>query len=1203
MSKTVLFPINVQALCVGTSGDQEQENFIQREQNFTELYNEYNTDGDPPISDSMLRGPFDGEHNLATGIHLHWTLPDAINHIASNEHSEEVPKVPNRWLIARLQLKEDGTINPAFWVLESNYLVYPDNHQYDKTGTSVPHLEGYDEDDYTYRFLGKVFDFEKWQPEEMLEENDEYSDQLTALGFGQLHFSALYPNCNTVFGFHDKLEDIDQGNISYSIIGWHAEAEDDLVKSRNKVFEKVVAPMLEKMQEKLLQEGQMTFDAEDYDSAIYHGLVYHIGWDKTKNYLGQEKDQKISANISIGNSQEEAFSAMHTNEHAPTEKALTLLQHGFLKEIDNTTIDQLEERLFDGTFNATSGGVNWSLEIDEATPADQLSDTDLDLSELNRIQSEWEEVKREYNFFKWMAFSDWYKYTYQTYQKNQEGQQRPFPTSDFDHDKYEEIKARFATDPAFEVLKEKYENFSFDDSALATKLNKLADIKDDITLNYDNKDYTIDDYLEKVEETYLSKIESTYPKTKAQSKTSFFAPLDPAILIKLPKNNWLFAGKRNQPEGDEPLIRTVDQILDIESPDLPKAEAPDHWSQNWSWEIINKLLGEAAYYASSETLFSGSGKEPEPFSRIVWAENPCLPLMLDWEVEYVTRGEGSKKNFAPSFFQDYFEFDQDNNLQYQKKVWDSYQKSAFSGRCVLNDYIRQNEKNIQKEMGDKDHPENKVLDPNFFYLSQQLDGFSSNLLMRRKSIELDIVDPKNADIDLINDFINQQNAYSPLFGNTYSPVRNGLFRILNLRIIDAFGQIKNIDIQNEFYASSIKRDADYKEIIKAPDVVSDNYGALLPPRICQPARFNFDFLPAAVQAANETASDPLDHAIYGWIVPNYLEHALMLYDVEGMPVGNLEESVKGSVSLEKNIGSASSTLPVSKEIQTVIDYFTSNKPELLKHFISMHQDTLKDMTPDGKHSGYQLQLLAGRPIAISKVRMSVELMDLPAPDLSWAAMQLNTFVANQIDSKQLPVNRKFSELKIPVRLGNKKNKSDGLIGFFSEDKENTNFHTPYYDEELTPEFKKDCVIPVPFSYPQGTIVKQESHSLSKTQREAIILMDPELKIEGTTGLLPKKRLQLTQAAVTNVIENLKYSFFINPIISESENIGIPTLNMEKMQWAWIEQKSSESDAQQNAEKSWTKPMPTIPPLGVISNNLRIREGWLSLDDKKEKNAK
>ena len=100
MSKTLLVPIHTDALCL-----KEDKQAVRAMVDYTLLpykYKEhtYNS-GSENLSKTALGPLFNHEFTLKKGIHLHWSLPDALTHGQHNSNGTTFPVVPNRWLIVR----------------------------------------------------------------------------------------------------------------------------------------------------------------------------------------------------------------------------------------------------------------------------------------------------------------------------------------------------------------------------------------------------------------------------------------------------------------------------------------------------------------------------------------------------------------------------------------------------------------------------------------------------------------------------------------------------------------------------------------------------------------------------------------------------------------------------------------------------------------------------------------------------------------------------------------------------------------------------------------------------------------------------------------------------------------------------------------------------------------------------------------------
>lgn len=195
-------------------------------------------------------------NKLGEGVHLHWELPDFFRKGTQSNVGGKIvfPHAPNRWLVMRYfrlyntNSKKYGAVRTKAWVVESDYIM--DSLNEDATGTirpavSVPLPQNPDYMEQPYKYMGRVVDYEQWDPGSENADNylPHYKDQekqslyLTSIGFVGPAFSAYYPECVSVFGFWDNFADLTnvdgtdvalsiQRNIpikfevSYQVMGW-----------------------------------------------------------------------------------------------------------------------------------------------------------------------------------------------------------------------------------------------------------------------------------------------------------------------------------------------------------------------------------------------------------------------------------------------------------------------------------------------------------------------------------------------------------------------------------------------------------------------------------------------------------------------------------------------------------------------------------------------------------------------------------------------------------------------------------------------------------------------------------------------------------------------------------------------------------------------------------------------------------------------
>jgi hypothetical protein len=106
-------------------------------------------------------------------------------------------------------------------------------------------------------------------------------ETLTAVGYGEPTFAAFYPNCLSVFGFHDDAPPRSLQGVQYDVIGWYSEPEQDCLRSKalEEAFAKEKYKALKEVYQWIVEGPQgsppptfptqticyahLTFDAED----------------------------------------------------------------------------------------------------------------------------------------------------------------------------------------------------------------------------------------------------------------------------------------------------------------------------------------------------------------------------------------------------------------------------------------------------------------------------------------------------------------------------------------------------------------------------------------------------------------------------------------------------------------------------------------------------------------------------------------------------------------------------------------------------------------------------------------------------------------------------------------------------------------------------------------------------------------------------
>jgi hypothetical protein len=192
--RRILIPIDVQALVVGAAAGQPIDGVVRVA----------GTRGDAE--------PFSQPSARATGVHLHWALPDALLRAApraEGDTSFRLPKLPDRWVIVRTLLPIGGSkVHVTGWVV-------------DAAKGSVATLAGYN---------GTSPDAPSGTPT---------FDPLDGSSGGTLVWSATYDGALNRFALHDDLADVPRltpianrgfhaNRACYSVAGWWSDESEDV---------------------------------------------------------------------------------------------------------------------------------------------------------------------------------------------------------------------------------------------------------------------------------------------------------------------------------------------------------------------------------------------------------------------------------------------------------------------------------------------------------------------------------------------------------------------------------------------------------------------------------------------------------------------------------------------------------------------------------------------------------------------------------------------------------------------------------------------------------------------------------------------------------------------------------------------------------------------------------------------------------------
>ena len=329
-------------------------------------------------------------------------------------------------------------------------------------------------------------------------------------------------------------------------------------------------------------------------------------------------------------------------------------------------------------------------------------------------------------------------------------------------------------------------------------------------------------------------------------------------------------------------------------------------------------------------------------------------------------------------------------------------------------------------------------------LAQALGGFNPGLLMHKQTMQLRIDDPLGFEdykpfTEQVRLAVGDRRRVAPVPLNDFNPIRSGVMSILRLRLMDTFGQVKaDLNPGQLIVTEKMTPPSGYK-------LPAERDWVYLPPRLVQPSRLNFRWLSAS-QGEQESNSHPMTTPICGWLLPNNLDSSLMVYDSQGKALGSVDREAKWEPAPGKDVGVQIGDL-ANPYLRKVVDRLTielsdedhvkQRKGEFLNHFITVIDSALENIEPENFAQHQDLALLMGRPVAVVRAALNLELQGLPAINHGW-----NVF--RQDLGRDYRDTDNLTKVEFSVRIGEDRQLNDGLVGYWQENGDDGSLSQKFY---------------------------------------------------------------------------------------------------------------------------------------------------------------
>jgi hypothetical protein len=583
--------------------------------------------------------------------------------------------------------------------------------------------------------------------------------------------------------------------------------------------------------------------------------------------------------------------------------------------------------------------------------------------------------------------------------------------------------------------------------------------------------------------------------------------------------------------------------------------------------VQRRLRGERALHLRAQQAGSDAprlgaaslreGVEASPVAETVWRQ-PWIPLCLEWELEL------SLEDGVDPARWELGELD----FELRAPVASPAQKPKVAGRSLLNAtaarlYADQVNRFLEQEDRLDAAGQGGVVEE------------GSEGLLRATATQAEFADVMSAAFDGLREKLLgfdtnlawEDAAGAALLAPSRAPslLRAGSAKLTRARVVDAFGR------RLDFGAADLAR-LMVGEALRPPQLaVADPGTLMLSPRITQASRLQLRLLDASDDGAEAT----LDQAaggrspIAGWLLPDHADAALEFYDAAGDPAGQLRhQAIGGGVAWESAPGTqaafgeapaASLTSPHLTRMATALmqrdaadragRLQRSDSP--LEALLRVIDTTLWTVDPFGHAGNEHLSMLIGRPIAVVRAELRLEVDD----DSERYGLPPATLAARKAAYEEL------SRKALDVRLGSLAHFGDGLLGYFVAD-DYHRFH-PVHASVLqsalpsgprtgflgTQSERAEALTPVPIEQayvePDPTVTTRPGQTVRLT-----LLMDPGSAVHVTSGLLPRKSVSLERDWIAGPLQRISPSFRAGPLLLGPQSIQLPNAAVLAQEQVW-----------------------------------------------------
>jgi hypothetical protein len=511
---------------------------------------------------------------------------------------------------------------------------------------------------------------------------------------------------------------------------------------------------------------------------------------------------------------------------------------------------------------------------------------------------------------------------------------------------------------------------------------------------------------------------------------------------------------------------------------------------------------------------------------------PWLPCQFQYEVML---NQPYISPLAQNTLTKHFEWAEDNDLHIKDGTGKVQSTGPYSGTAMLAQHGTVQLVNAAQAVLER-YPDAADLEALRNWVTQlplatqTMSDFGAALLMLKPSGQLPVFDPyadaaRSREIEQIAKAVGSENWFAPLPKNSMNPLRAGELTLQRLRLIDRFGRFQDHAEPDMPPEVLIARG------LRSQHAIGDTATASLPARITQPARLQFRWA-SATSSTVQSNTHPSTSPVMGWVLIDNVDGGVSFFAADGTALGTLLcsagqnaqvlwQSPPPDVTFDKP---QEALTPAHEELRAFALALYDSGVDGVRQFHAQTRSALQKIQPGSATADDALSLLTGRPLALVRATLALELKGGAAVDRSWEALQRRL---NDDGSGQ---DAGLGKVEFPVRLGAPGRMSDGLVAYWTVEQGVTDFKATFSPQKPgTIGLRPDDERPVAIT----------------------LLIDPRAMVHATTGILPVKSITLPATHYNKALGKLKVALRAGPILTAAGSPpSLPIAKRTNGEWLW-----------------------------------------------------